>query len=81
MTELIRAAAVAAFADHGVETAGGERQELLQRLDEEREVRLDLRTPRRRPGSEQSGLGSTRMTVTRWTRSWRAMVPTRHFAT
>jgi hypothetical protein len=42
MPEVIRPAAIAALAHHGVEAAGGERRELAQRLDHERQVGLDL---------------------------------------
>jgi hypothetical protein len=37
--------------------ACGERRELAQRLDHERQVGLDLRAPRRRTGSGQASLG------------------------
>ncbi len=57
VAEVIGAATVAALAHHRVEAAGGERRELLQGLEHERQVRLDLRAARRRTGSRQAGLG------------------------
>jgi len=57
MPEVIGTAAVAAFAHHGVEAAGGERRELLQGLEDKRQVWLDLRAAPRRIGSGQAGLG------------------------
>ena len=57
VTEVLRATTVAALAHHGEETAGGERGEFLQRLAQERQVRINQRAARWRPGSGQAGLG------------------------
>jgi hypothetical protein len=57
MPEVIGTAAVAAFANHGVEAAGGEGRKLLQGLEDERQVGFDLRAASWRIGSGQTGLG------------------------
>jgi hypothetical protein len=57
MPEVIRTAVVAAFTHHGEQTAGGELRILLQGLEDQRQVRVDLRAALRRIGSGQTGLG------------------------
>ena len=57
VAEVIGAATIAALTHHAVEPTGGERGKLLQGLGDERQVRLDLRAPRRRIHSRQAGLG------------------------
>jgi hypothetical protein len=42
VSELVLTAAVAALIDHGIQAAGCERRKLLQRLKDERQVRIDL---------------------------------------
>ena len=82
VAEVIGRARVAALAHHGVQPAGGQRRELLQRLQDERQVRIDPAGPqRRRRVPARSCRASTRRTASRCTCSWRAMVPTRHFST
>ncbi len=79
VAEVIAAAAVAAFAHHRVQPAGGQRRELLQGLTDEGQIGLDLRATCRRPDPGQTGLGQD--PVPWCTCSWRAIVPTRHFST
>ena len=57
VAEVIAAAAVAAFAHHRVQPAGGQRRELLQGLMDEGQIGLDLRATCRRPDPGQTGLG------------------------
>jgi hypothetical protein len=56
VAEVIRAAAITAPIRHDIQAAGGQRRERLQRLTDERQVRVDRRRARRRPGSRQAGL-------------------------
>ena len=49
-------AAIAAFPNHGVQAAGGQRWELGQHLTDERQIANDLRWPLRRPDARQAGL-------------------------
>jgi hypothetical protein len=49
-------AAIAALANHRLQTAGGQRWELGQRLADERQVGIDLGRPPRRADARQSGL-------------------------
>ena len=57
VAEVIAAAAVAAFAHHRVQPAGGQGRELLQGLMDEGQIGLDLRATCRRPDPGQAGLG------------------------
>jgi hypothetical protein len=50
-------AAIAAFASHRVQPAGGQRREPGQRLADERQIEIDLRGPPRRPDARQARLG------------------------
>lgn len=56
MAEVIGAPQVAALANHHVQTAGGQRRKLLQRLRDERQVGVELRGALHRPDPGQSGL-------------------------
>jgi len=56
VTEVIGAAAVAAFMHHGKQAAGRQCWELLKCLQDERQVGVDRRRPRRRSGTRQTGL-------------------------
>ncbi|MDB5400398.1 MAG: hypothetical protein JWQ55_2416 [Rhodopila sp.] len=49
-------AAIAAFASHRVQPAGGQRRELGQHLADERQIGIDLRWPPRRPDARQASL-------------------------
>ena len=51
------AAAIAAFPNHRVQAAGGQRREPGQHLADERQIGVDLRWPLRRPDARQAGLG------------------------
>jgi len=54
--EAALAAALAAFPNHGVQAAGGQRRELCQHLADERQIGVDLQRPLRRPDARQAGL-------------------------
>ena len=56
VTEVIGAAAIAALVRHHEQTTGGQRRKFLQRLADERQIRVDLRRPRRRTKPRQAGL-------------------------
>ena len=56
VAEVIGAAAIAALAHHPIQPTGGQRRERLQRLADERQIRVDLRRPRRRADPGQPGL-------------------------
>src|ERR1700722_8626684 len=56
-TETTGPAAIAAFASHRVQPAGGERREPGQHLADERQIGIDLRWPPRRPDARQASLG------------------------
>src|SRR5215471_18360187 len=56
MAKMIGAAAVAAFTHHLVEPAGGEVWELLQRLENKRHVRIELRGSLTPAKARQTGL-------------------------
>ncbi len=64
MAEVIGCAAVAAFDHHGVQAGSGERGELLQRRENERQIWIDGAGPRRRTqGRGNPACRSTRATV------------------
>jgi hypothetical protein len=50
-------AAIAAFPDHGVQAAGGQRREPGQHLADKRQIGVDLQRPPRRPDARQASLG------------------------
>jgi hypothetical protein len=56
MAEMIRSTAIAALAHHDVEAAGGQPGEFLQRLGDEGQIGIDLRSTRRRPDPGQPSL-------------------------
>ena len=56
-SEAAWAAAIAAFARHRVQPAGGQRREPGQHLADERQPGIDLRWPPRRPDARQASLG------------------------
>ncbi len=45
VAEVIRAAAIAALAHHHIQPTGGQRRKRIQRLADERQIRVDLRRP------------------------------------
>ena len=55
--EMAWPAAIAAFASHRVQAAGGQRREPGQHLADERQIGIDLRWPPRRSDARQAGLG------------------------
>ena len=56
VAEMIGAAAIAASIRHDIQPAGGQRREALQRLADERQIRVNLRRTWRRPDPRQPGL-------------------------
>ena len=56
VAEMIGAAAIAALVCHREQTASGQRREVLQRLADERQIRIDLRRSGRRTEPRQTGL-------------------------
>ena len=56
VAEVAGAAAVAALLRHAVQTAGGQRRELSQRIAKERQIGIDLRASLRRPRTRHARL-------------------------
>ena len=61
VAEVIGAAAIAAFAHHSIQPAGRQRRERLQRLADERQIRVDLRSAGGGPILGNPACASTRV--------------------